>query len=623
MDTAQRSAQLRTTPRAAEPRPFPGFSPLQAAEIWIAGTLALAAFATIVPLAAIGLDPHHDGIMLKPALDVADGQVLFRDTFSQYGPLTTFLHALVLRVSPRLLALKIVTVAADAFTLGVLYLVWRAILPRSLAFVSAAIFLLLNPLFDTDWTVLPWSSDMAMLFQAIAWLALVQTLVATRPVPWAILLGVAAAAVFWCRQPVGLSLIGTLVVVAAGLPVAGWQGGIGPRSGVVSALAAVSGMAAVSGLVLGYLWANDALAAWWFQNIVWPRRWAIADSGGFFAEFINQLADPWTGCVSGLLLAAALSPSIARAAGLCLPQWADWAAVSTVAAGIWVLSPLSLRAIEVWQGGWWEVAFFAVATLGIWRLITVAPPFAGLRPQDYFVSAAIAAVALASLPQLYPLLCRRHVFWAIAPVSGVAVYAIWRASACRPTVLAAALALAVAPNALRELEAGRNKIKLTAATITKPGVLEGIRVGSDEADSADRMADILRHMEQASPSRPFTMIGNDALPLACVGNRMNISPFYVTWPGLMSAADEARWSTRFGDVRPFLILQAVSLASRATFLSQHDYKLIGEIPEKKLAFLAPAEVVVTAMQRSGKSPQRFTEQADDRSRRLRSILPKN
>lgn len=441
MDTVQRSAQLRTTPRTAEPRPFPGFSPLQAADIWIAGPLALAAFATIVPLAAIGLDPHHDGIMLKPALDVADGQVLFRDTFSQYGPLTTFLHALVLAVSPRLLSLKIVTVAADAFTLGVLYLVWRAILPRSLAFVSAAIFLLLNPLFDTDWTVLPWSSDMAMLFQAIAWLALVQTLVATRPVPWAILLGVAAAAVFWCRQPVGLSLIGTLVVVAAGLPVAGWQGGIGPRSGVVSALAAVGGMAAVSGLVLGYLWANDALA--------------------------------------------------------------------------------------------------------------------------------------------------------------------------------------VAPNALRELEAGRNKIKLMTATITKPGVLEGIRVGSDEAVSADRMADILHRMEQASPSRPFTMIGNDALPLACVGNRMNISPFYVTWPGLMSAADEARWSTRFGDVRPFLILQAVSLASRATFLSQHDYKLIGEIPEKKLAFLAPVEVVVTAMQRSGKSPQRFTEQADDRSRRLRSILPKN
>lgn len=558
--------------------------------------LALAACAITVPFAAIGLDPHHDGIMLKPALDVADGQVLFRDTFSQYGPLTTFLHALVLTVSSRLLTLKIVTVAADALTLGVLYLVWRAMLPRSLALMSAAIFVLLNPLFDADWTVLPWSSDMAMLFQAIAWLALVRTLVATRPSVWAILLGSAAAAVFWCRQPVGLSLIGTLVVVAAGLKVAGWQGGMGSRSGVVSALAAVAGMVAVSGLVLGYLWANDALAAWWFQNIVWPRRWAIADSGGFLLEFMSQLADPWNGCVSGLLLATALSPSIARAAGLSLPWWADWAAVGTVAAGIVVSSPRSLRVIEVWQGGWWEVACFAVTILAMWRLIAVAPRFSGLRPQDYFVSAAITAVALASLCQLYPLLCRRHVFWAVAPVSGVAVYAIWRASNCRPAVLAAALALAVAPNAWRELEAGRMKIERATMMIMEPEVLVGIQVESAEAVSASCMADILHRLEQASPSRPFTMIGNDALPLACVSNRTNISPFYVTWPGLMSAEDEARWSTRFGEERPFLILQAVSPASRATFLSQHDYRLVGEIPLKKLAFLAPAEVGVTAMQ---------------------------
>lgn len=539
MDTALRSAQLRSTPRTAEPRLFSGFSPLQAADIWIAGTLVLAAFATTVPFVAIGLDPHHDGIMLKPTLDVTDGQVLFRDTFSQYGPLTTFLHALVLKASPRLLALKIATVAVDAITLGVLYLVGRAILPRSLALVSAAIFLLLNPLFDTDWTVLPWSSDTAMLFQAIAWLALVRALVATRPVPWAILLGGAAAAVFWCRQPVGMSLLGTLVVVAAGLKVAGWQGRMGPRSGLVSALAAIGGVVAVSGLVLGYLWANDALAAWWFQNIVWPRRWAVADSGKFLVEFMSQLADPWNGCVSGLLLAAALSPSIARAAGLSLPRWADWAGVCAVATGIFVLGPQGFRAIEARQGGWWEVACFAVTILALWQLIAAAPRFSGLRPQDYFVSAAITAVEIASLAQLYPLLCRRHVFWAVVPVSGVAVYAIWRASNCRPAVLAAALALAVAPNAWRELEAGRSKIRRATVTMTEPGVLEGIQLESGEAESASRMADILRCMEQASPSRPFTLIGNDALPLACVRNRTNISPFYVTWSGLMSAEDEA------------------------------------------------------------------------------------
>jgi hypothetical protein len=165
-----------------------GASALKRVDVAIACVLAVSSFFVTVPFAAIGLDLHHDGIMLKPALDVADGQVLFRDTFSQYGPLTTFLHAAVLKISPTLLALKVFSVAADAVALGVFYLVWRSILPRSLAVVSAAMFVLLNPLFVSVWTVLPWSSDIAMVFQAIAWLALVQTIVADRRLPWAVLL---------------------------------------------------------------------------------------------------------------------------------------------------------------------------------------------------------------------------------------------------------------------------------------------------------------------------------------------------------------------------------------------------------------------------------------------------
>ena len=41
------------------------------------------------------LDPdwHHDGIMFKPAVDVASGLSLFKETFTQYGALTTYLQA--------------------------------------------------------------------------------------------------------------------------------------------------------------------------------------------------------------------------------------------------------------------------------------------------------------------------------------------------------------------------------------------------------------------------------------------------------------------------------------------------------------------------------------------------
>jgi hypothetical protein len=52
--------------------------------------------AVFTPFARLGIDPHHDGIMLKPALDVLAGETLFRDTFSQYGLGTTYMQAAAL-----------------------------------------------------------------------------------------------------------------------------------------------------------------------------------------------------------------------------------------------------------------------------------------------------------------------------------------------------------------------------------------------------------------------------------------------------------------------------------------------------------------------------------------------
>ena len=46
----------------------------------------------------LGIDAHHHGVMFKSALDVANGQMLFRDTFTPYGAMTILLQALVLKV---------------------------------------------------------------------------------------------------------------------------------------------------------------------------------------------------------------------------------------------------------------------------------------------------------------------------------------------------------------------------------------------------------------------------------------------------------------------------------------------------------------------------------------------
>src|SRR3954466_4487537 len=111
----------------------PAVPPLSGGDRLIALLLAVAVVAYLVPFARTGVDPHHDGIMLKPALDVLSGQTLFRDTFMQYGALSCYLQATALWVQPTLLSLKLLTVAAYAGTLFVLYATWRLFLPRSLA----------------------------------------------------------------------------------------------------------------------------------------------------------------------------------------------------------------------------------------------------------------------------------------------------------------------------------------------------------------------------------------------------------------------------------------------------------------------------------------------------------
>ena len=52
------------------------------------GLVFLLTVGVVGALAVLQVDPHHDGVMLKPAFDVAAGQTLFRDTFTQYGALT-------------------------------------------------------------------------------------------------------------------------------------------------------------------------------------------------------------------------------------------------------------------------------------------------------------------------------------------------------------------------------------------------------------------------------------------------------------------------------------------------------------------------------------------------------
>src|SRR5260221_5007561 len=175
----------------------------------IAGLFAIVLLALLLPMACIGVDAHHDGVMFKPALDVYSGQVLFRDSFSQYGLLSSYLQAAALGIEPTLRCIRLLNVAGYVVTLVFLYAAWRVILPRSLLVVACILFILFIPVYERNymsgdfWMLLPWSSVFSMMFQSVGLYALFRVIQSQQPERWSIVLGMACACAFWCRLPVG------------------------------------------------------------------------------------------------------------------------------------------------------------------------------------------------------------------------------------------------------------------------------------------------------------------------------------------------------------------------------------------------------------------------------------
>lgn len=563
------------------------------------GELALASVVTVatawlwMPLARIGVDMHHDGIMLKPALDVLAGQVLFRDTFSQYGPLTTQIQAVGLWFAPTLLTLKVMSVAAMAAALFFFYAAWREVLPRSLAVAAVLLAGVFVPFFHPDWMVMPWSSDYAMLFQSVALFAMLRAL-GEGGGRWGWLCGVGIAATFWCRQPVGLTL-----AIAAGFTLAaafatGWRAP--GKRGTVRVLVGVAGGAlAVSALMVGGMAMNGALSYWWEQNIVWPSRWADPAIRGFNlleGQYAQLTLNP--GAVVALLvgLLATLAPWLAeRISG----RRFGWRVIGVYWAGLLMVA---------WLAWWSWRGWFVVPGAG-WSLLAPAVIFAmcavvvtqavisrvqGRRPDAvFFQTAALAGLSLASLAQYYPVPCPRHVFWALAMGCGVFVLALWRWTRVPSWALAAGLALLLVPAVLENRGWAGYVLKQPGVVMERPAALAGMKVGAEEAVFYEWLDDVHAEIEQVAPGRGVVLFGDDAIMLVPARTRANPGPYHVSWfPAMPSAEQRMRWNWILQH-RPAIIAHRFETEKLAGFVTNERYYLAASYPEAEVEVFVPLE----------------------------------
>jgi len=461
--------------------------------------LVVAGFAVPLVFCRLGLDAHHDGIMFKPALDVAQGRMLFRDTFSQYGALTTLLQAAAIKLfGERLLSIRLLTALSYGASLLVFARVWSRLLPRRLvsAVYLAGIFLAPYLMYF----FLPWSSVYALFFQGLALLLAVRNIENGRRLDL-FLSGVAAAAAHWCRQPVGIFLVLALVIGLATI-----HGRIrGPRyligqSGWLRAGRSVAffvaGEGCLTGCLLLWLASRGALRDWWKQSFELAYEFGRRRGGGYAVA------------------------SVLRA---LVPRNSERA---------------------------WSVIALLSAAQCLWSLSRML--FASSLPSDSSEAKVALAglVAVSSWPQFFPVTCVNHCYWAAVPMFGVAAYLLVAVSrsprrfarAAAWTVVAA-LGLLLYSDVLVRAGFAAEKIRESTAPIRGLATLGGLRVPAKQAADYETLAAIIDEYRRFRPEGTIITTTPDALYPALQSLQAAYHPMYVDWENsLTTLYPEARYA---------------------------------------------------------------------------------
>lgn len=328
-----------------------------------------------------GVDPQHQGFLLKTSVDVARGLALFRDTFTQYGSIPIYAFAAGIRLfGETIAAINGVTCFVYALCGVTLYAIVRkftnvvvAVFAPLLAIGMASFYF---------WNFHPWPSVFALLFSLTAACAMIDFILDKRALPL-LLCGASTAAMFWCRQPQGLTALAG-VCVLAGLFAAGYLG----RRELYRALALfAAGNAAVHAVLLFVMLLQGAFADWWTQMIVnafafafTPASSAAPDAAGIFRMlFVGLEGNPQFDFVWRVLTYGTLACFLA-----------------------WVFAAFRKR--------------------------EKSPLVRYAGDPAILCLVAFSAFALFNWPQYYPTLCYRHVLWSDYPMFGVLCVALYRLS---------------------------------------------------------------------------------------------------------------------------------------------------------------------------------------------------
>jgi hypothetical protein len=205
--------------------------------------------------------------------------------------------------------------------------------------------------------------------------------------------------------------------------------------------------------------------------------------------------------------------------------------------------------------------------------------------REFHLIAALTGVALVSLPQLYPMMSANHVFWAVAPGIGVLLYGVYRLSRLSAHECALGLLLILSVVIYDRYRWGLYTATQPYVRLESPAVLSGLRVDTSQAEALARIDAVVTEVLAAEPAVEVILYGDDALYLSFFNNRENPSPYYVTWPGLLTEADILQRREYVTSRRPVVLVNGSGLSQLKSLPG--DYRQVLHEPELALKIYLP------------------------------------
>jgi len=518
----------------------------------------LVMFGVSAYLSTIGVEPHHDGIMLKPAIDFAEGKILFKESFSQYGALTVIIQGVAIKIfGEYLIVVRILTAFFYGLTGFFLWLIWRKILPGWLSSIACFVWILLAPEYFTNLHFIPWSSIYALFFLVLSCYFLMLH-IERKSLIYVFLSGFAAAMAFWCRQPVGVFLCASISVF---LVMVHFMSGRMELKNLFSAVSVfLAGVVSVSSVFLVWLVFNGALHDWWIQQIYFAQLFAMKESS----------RQGLVGSVVNCLFVTAENSDIPRNTNIwiLMPVICLFLLVKIIA--IW------LEAVLMTAGGKCSRPTGAIARFAAFLHSNIGRSKGSILqeyssngngtaagkpslPEKELLVLALVFVSLASWMQYYPIPCTRHVFWAATPMVGLAVYFTYDLLSRNVRRFGAVLALFVifaffGYDMISRAMEGIEKSNQKFVSFKKPNILAGMKLTEGGYKYYAEIQRIMDEYLKAHPGSEVISIGQDALYLTFRHNE-NFHPLYVYWEDMVALYPDydRRLSSCIKEKKPMIV----------------------------------------------------------------------